>query len=250
MHPLLRHTDHRTAPLPKKPWVGVQTWNDLLFAHWRYSVQELRRIVPSELQLDLFEGKAWVGVVPFWMSGVRARWLPPIPGVNRFPEMNVRTYVRVNGIPGVYFFSLDAARRMAVWGARAAYHLPYFFAEMAAHSVGEKVHYKSRRLEPPAPAEFRGLYWPTGAVRSEKSALEAFLTERYCLYTVHLARVYRAYIHHLPWPLQPADAEIDALSVARAQGLELPQQKPVLHFSRRLEVLVWPIERIHVTTGS
>ncbi|HYX52641.1 MAG TPA: DUF2071 domain-containing protein [Candidatus Limnocylindrales bacterium] len=244
MHPLLLEVAHRTAPLPQKPWVGVQTWNDLLFAHWKYPLEHLRILVPAELQLDLFEGEAYVGVVPFWMSGVRGRWQPPIPGVSRFPEMNVRTYVRVNGIPGVYFFSLDAASRVAVWGARMFYHLPYFFAEMSVHSVGEKVHYKSRRLEPPAPAEFRGLYWPAGAVKQQKSALENFLSERYCLYTVHRGRVYRAYIHHLPWPLQPADAEIDTLTVAQAQGLELPQEKPMLHFSRTLDVLVWPIERV------
>ncbi len=244
MHRLLLETAHRTAPPPTAPWVSMQTWNDLLFAHWKYPLDKLRKLVPVELEIDLFDGEAYVGVVPFWMSGVRGRFMPPIPGVHTFPELNVRTYVRVNGIPGVYFFSLDAASRLAVWGARLTYHLPYFFAEMAVHSVGEKVHYKSRRLEPPGPAEFRGLYWPTGAARQERSALESFLSERYCLYTVHRGRTYRAYIHHLPWPLQPADAELDTLTVAQAQGLELPKEKPLLHFSRRLEVLVWPIQRV------
>jgi len=222
----------------------VQQWHDLLFAHWALSPEQVRRLVPSELELDLFEGKAYVAVAPFRMSGIRARWLPPVPGLNRLPELNVRTYVRCQDIPGVYFFSLDAGSLGAVWGARAGYGLPYFHAKMSAQARGEQIEYASRRLQDPRPAEFRGRYWPISKSRQrEKSSLEYFLTERYCLYVVRSGKVFRAVIHHLPWPLQDADAEIDLNTMARAAGIEVPESKPLLHFSRFLKVLIWRPEK-------
>jgi hypothetical protein len=244
MHPLLRHAEHRTAPLPRRPWIMLQTWHDLLFAHWALTPEKIRPLVPKELELDLHEGRAYVAVAPFWMSGIRARWAPPLPGLNRFAELNVRTYVRYNGIPGVYFFSLDAASRMAVRGARWGYGLPYFFAAMSVQSLGEKLRYSSRRLESPRPAEFIASYRPISAPRvRESESLEHFLTERYCLYTVDRGRVSRAYIHHLPWQLQDAEVEIEVNTMAQAAGIELPEGKPLLHFSRVIEVLIWWPER-------
>ncbi|HEX7289302.1 MAG TPA: DUF2071 domain-containing protein [Candidatus Angelobacter sp.] len=244
MHPLLRQTAHRTAPLPRRPWIMLQTWHDLLFAHWALTPEKIRPLVPQELELDLRDGRAYVAVAPFWMSGIRARWTPPLPRLSRFAELNVRTYVRYKGIPGVYFFSLDAASRMAVRGARWGYGLPYFFAAMSVQSLGENLRYSSRRLEDPRPAEFLGRYRPISAPRvREAGSLEHFLTERYCLYTVDRGRVSRAYIHHLPGQLQDAEAEIEVNTMAQAAGIELPQSKPLLHFSRLLEVLIWWPER-------
>lgn len=240
MHSLLRQTDHRTAPMPRSPWIMVQHWHDLLFAHWDLPPEHVRHLVPRELTLDLYDGRAYVGVAPFWMSGVRFRGTPAIPGFSRFPELNVRTYVRYGNIPGVYFFSLDAGSRPAVRGARWGYHLPYFFAEMAIKNVGPKMIYSCRREEDPRPAEFQGRYWPVSAPRRrDKSGLEHFLTERYCLYTVNAGKAYRAYIQHLPWTLQDAEADIEANTMAQAAGIELPGKKPLLHFSRTLEVLIW-----------
>jgi len=240
MHPLLRHTDHRTAPMPSRPWVMLQKWHDLLFAHWALPPQQVRPLVPKELELDVRDGSAWVGVIPFWMSGIRARGVPAVPGLSSSPELNVRTYVSYRGIPGVYFWSLDIASHAAVWGARTFYHLPYFYASMSVKNAGERFAYSCSRLDDPKPAEFRGRYWPISPPRQrEKGALENFLTERYCLYTVHRGKVFRAYIHHLPWPLQNAEAEIELNTMAQAAGIELPGTKPVLHFSRDLEVLVW-----------
>ena len=204
----------------------------------------LRGLVPPQLELDLFDGQAYVGVVPFWMSGIRGRFLPPLPGLNSFPELNVRTYVRYGNTPGVYFFSLDAANLAAVWAAGAVYALPYFHAEMSIRSAGEKFSYKSRRLQAPQPAEFIGRYWPVSAARtSAKDSLEHFLTERYCLYAVNRGKVYRTNIHHAPWPLQDADAEIDVNTMARSAGIDLPARKPLLNFARFLEVLIWLPER-------
>lgn len=240
MHSILSQTDHRTAPMPSGPWIMLQKWHDLLFAHWAVPAETIRHLVPKRLDLDLRDGTAWVGVIPFWMSDVRFRGTPPMPGLSTFPELNVRTYVTYKGIPGVYFWSLDAASRLAVWGARTFYHLPYFQASMSVKSGGERFSYTCNRLEEPRPAEFGGQYWPTSSPRRrEKGTLEHFFTERYCLYTVHGGKVLRAYIHHEPWPLQDADAEIELNTMARAAGIELPQPKPLLHFSRDLEVLVW-----------
>ncbi len=224
-----------------------QNWHDLLFAHWEVPIEQVRRLVPASLDLDLLHGKAYVAVAPFHMSGIRARMLPALPGLSRFPELNVRTYVRYRDIAGVYFFSLDAANRAAVWSARAAYGLPYFHAEMATSNAGEGIEYRSRRKQTGghSTAEFRGRYWPIAEPkRREKDSLEYFLTERYCLYAVRRGRLFRAAIHHLPWPLQDAEAEIEINTMAPAAGIELPAGKPLLHFSRFLEVLIWGPEHL------
>lgn len=222
----------------------VQQWHDLLFAHWGLQPEQIRRLVPNELELDLFDGQAYVAVAPFHMSGVRNRGMPALPGLGRFPELNVRTYVSYHGIPGVYFFSLDAGSLPAVWGARAAYGLPYFHARMSVKTTASKIQYSSSRLQDPRPAEFRGRYWPTSEPRPrENSSLEYFLTERYCLYVVRSGKVFRAVIHHLPWSLQDADADIEVNTMAQPAEIELPNTKPLLHFSRFLKVLIWWPER-------
>jgi len=226
--------------MPDGPWVMAQNWHDLLFAHWAMPAEKIRPLVPKDLTLDIYEEQAYVAVAPFWMSGVRPRFSPPLPGLSTFPEMNVRTYVSYKNIPGVYFFSLDAGSRLAVRAARWSYHLPYYFAEMSIKGLGPKFEYSSSRLDNPRPAEFRGRYWPTSSPRARgKDSLEHFMTERYCLYTTRNQKLYRAYIHHLPWALQDAEAEIEVNTVAQAAGIELPASKPLLHFARTLEVLIW-----------
>jgi uncharacterized protein YqjF (DUF2071 family) len=216
-----------------------QVWHDLLFAHWPNAPDEMRRLVREPLELDLYEGEAWAGVIPFHMSGVRGRAMPPVPGASAFPELNVRTYVRYKGITGVYFFSLDAGSRLAVWGARASYALPYYFARMSVTANGSRIEYSSSRAH--AEADFEGSYAPTSSVElSAPGSLQHFLTERYCLYTVDLKhQVRRAVIHHLPWPLQNAEGEIRSNTMADAAGIALPSTPAQLHFSKRLEVLVW-----------
>ncbi|HVO82417.1 MAG TPA: DUF2071 domain-containing protein [Terriglobales bacterium] len=221
----------------------AQTWHDLLFAHWPVAAEGLRRLVPAELTLDAFEGQFWVGVVPFHMSGVRARGLPALPGLSRFPELNVRTYVTLGDKPGVYFFSLDAANLPAVWAARRFYRLPYFHARMLRCSDRGWIKYESRRRQ--GKADFCGEYRPISEPRvREKGSLECWLTERYCLYTVVAGHVHRAEIHHQPWPLQEAEAEIGVNTMALAAGIALPQTSPLLHFARRLDVLIWPLRKV------
>jgi uncharacterized protein len=131
LHSALKFTRHRPWLLPQGPWIMEQTWNDLLFAHWPIAPDVMRPLVPSALALDTFNGQCWAVVTPFHMSGIRGRWIPRLPSLSAFPELNVRTYVAHDGRPGVYFFSLDAGSRVAVWAARATYHLPYFHARMS-----------------------------------------------------------------------------------------------------------------------
>jgi len=221
----------------------AQSWHDLLFAHWPIAPEAMRPLIQPQLELDTFDKQCWVGVVPFRMSGVRARGLPAIAGTSCFPELNVRTYVACDDKPGVYFFSLDAANWLAVRAARMAYHLPYFYAQMRSDDTGEEIRYGSKRRK--GEAAFQGRYHPAAPVSLRKrDTLEHWLTERYCLYAAVRDKVYRGEIHHLPWPLQDASAEITVNTMARAAGIALPDTKPLLHFARRLDVLIWPLQRI------
>jgi hypothetical protein len=220
----------------------AQSWHDLLFMHWPLPPEALRALVPEDLELDLWEEQAWFAVVPFWMSGVRARGLPAIPGLSRFPELNVRTYVKYKDRPGVYFFSLDAASLPAVRAARAIYHLPYFHARMSAVAEGDAVAYSSERVRDRA--QFRGRYRPMRAVEMRrKGTIENWLTERYCLYTEHRGAIYLGEIHHPPWPLQDASADIQLNNMSAAAGITVPNTTVLLHFARRIDVLIWPIRR-------
>ena len=219
-----------------------QTWTNLLFAHWTVPYQQLRPLVPSELPLDTFGGECWMAVAPFHMSGIRGRWMPPIPGTSALAELNVRTYVTYRGKQGVYFFSLDAASRLAVWGARTFYKLPYFFARMRVRERDGWISYRSSRKI--SPAEFCGQYRPIAPVQPRAlGSIEHWLTERYCLYTVSSGSVFRSEIHHAQWGLQDAEAEIQTNTMACAAGLTLPPAIPLLHFSRRLDVLIWPLKK-------
>jgi uncharacterized protein YqjF (DUF2071 family) len=234
-----KETQHRPWPLPGEPWVMAQTWDNLLFAHYRVPTEELRRLVPTELELDEHDGDAWLSVTPFVVMGLRLRGLVPLPGLSTFPELNVRTYVTAKDKPGIWFFSLDAASLLAVEGARRTYKLPYFHARMSAERRGETIHYVSQRLDG-SDRRLQGSYRPSGGVfNAEPGSLEWFLTERYCLYTFDRGELRRAEIHHPPWPLQAAEAEIETNTMAPA-GISLAD--PALcHFSERQDVLIWPL---------
>jgi hypothetical protein len=243
---LLAQLDHRPWELPRRPWIMMQTWRNLLFAHWRVPAEMIEPHLPPSLTLDTFEGEAWLGVVPFHMTGIRPRWLPPIPGTAAFVELNVRTYVTAGGKAGVWFFSLDATRWLAVEAARTFYHLPYFKAAMSVQLDGDAVQYHSERTDRRADSGlFEGTYQPTGAVyASQPGTLDHWLTERYCLYAAAGKRLFRGEIHHLPWPLQPAAADIHVNTVVDAHGLALPDEMPLLHYAGRLDVLIWNVEAV------
>jgi uncharacterized protein len=226
---------HRPWPLPGGPWVMGQTWTSLLFAHWRVDADVVRREVPAQVPLDTFDGEAWIGVTPFEVRGIRPRGTPPLPRISRFPELNVRTYVTLDGKPGIWFFSLDAGNPLAVAAARVTYRLPYFHARMSITRQAGAVAYRSERDD----AAFAGRYRAVGPVApGQPGTLEHWLTERYCLYTVHDDRVLRAEIHHPPWPLQAAEAEIERNTMTAPLGIELSGE-PLVHFAERQDVLVW-----------
>jgi uncharacterized protein YqjF (DUF2071 family) len=240
----LAETAHRPWPLPARPWLMGQTWYSLLFAHWAVRPERLRSVIPQPLELDLRDGQAWLGVTPFVVGGLRLRGTHPLPWLSRFPELNVRTYVHYGTHPGIYFFSLDAARLAAVTAARRAYRLPYFHAEMSARHRGEEACYESERIDSSGPpARMRACYRPTGPrLPVDDGSLERWLTERYRLYVVdERGRALRADIHHPPWPLQPAGATIELNTMARPLGLELVSD-PLLHYSARQDTLIWPLE--------
>jgi len=222
-----------------------QSWLDLAFLHWPVAHGLLRPLVPSSLPIDTFDGQCWVGVVPFHMANLRARGLPPLPGFSRTPEINVRTYVTMGGKPGVYFFSLDIGLLSAVFAARSFYRLPYYYAAFQLQIAGEEVSRYECRGRVPANAEFIGGYAPVDLVQHPPpGTLEHWLTERYCLYTATRSSAFRAEIHHPRWPLQDGEARIERNTMAAASGILLPETAPLVHYSKRQDVLVWPLRRV------
>lgn len=220
------------------------TWEDLLFMHWPVPADRMQSILPRELSVETYEGQAWLGIVPFRMSGVGFRHGPNLPFASTFPELNVRTYVSDGRRSGVWFFSLDATRRLAVWGGRRLYHLAYQLAAIQMEQNSHWIRYRSRRVAGHlAEARLDVEYRPLGpSFVSEPGSLEHFLTARYCLYSQNAAgRIYRAEVQHAAWQLQSAQAIIHENSMANPWGICLPWECPVLHFARETRVLAGSI---------
>ena len=238
----------RIAPTrrPDGPPQGFHQWRSLLFVHWEVPVDVLRAKVPERVAIDTFEGKAFVGLVPFTMMGIRPmRWAPPGPGVSAFHETNVRTYVHVDGVPGVWFFSLDAASSVAVRVARRFFHLPYFRAEMELARDGDGVRYTSKRLWPePTPATL-DLAYTIGddAGPSEPGSFQHFLVERYFLYSVKRdGTLVRGQVHHTPYPVRRAAITRMEESFVAAAGIATHGREAVsVLYSEGVDVEVFPI---------
>ncbi|HLT18953.1 MAG TPA: DUF2071 domain-containing protein [Thermomicrobiales bacterium] len=242
------YVEHRPYPLASGPWVMGQRWHDLLFAHWRFEPEEIQALLPPSLTVDTFDGFAWLAVVPFVMADVRLRGFAPIPRLSGFLELNVRTYVRSGDLAGVYFFSLDAERWLAVRVARYGAALPYFDARMALRRRADWIGYRSRRTHRGAPAaELHAYYRPTGPVEFPRpGSLEYFLTERYRLLAARKdGTLVNIEIHHPPWPLQPAQCHIERNTMADWLGLQLDRPPDHLRFARFQDVQTWwprPVE--------
>ncbi len=241
-------TDHRPWPLPSAPWVGFMRWHDLLFAHWPVSVKELRPLIPAALKVDTWHNQAWLGIVPFRMTDVGPRLTPALPGLSAFPEINVRTYVTIDGKPGVWFFSLDATEAFAVRAARWTIELPYYDAEITCRrDKDDWINYQSYRIHrEESLAAFSARYRPTDPVHEpEAGTLEHWLVERYCLYSATSSgNLWRLEIHHNPWPLQAAEAEITVNTMAKPLGIALAEGPTKLHFAERQDVFAWLPEKI------
>ncbi len=236
-------TAKRPASLP----LMRQHWGKLLFMHWTIPVAALRPLIPSRLAIDTFEGTAYIAIAPFTMWGIRPVCAPGVPGLRAFHELNVRTYVHLDGVPGVWFLSLDANNVVAVWAARSFFHLPYFNARMTLEQRGREIIYASHRTHADAaPAADFEATWGFGdpLPRSQPGSLEFFLTERYCLYAARRNRIYRCRIFHRPWTLQKAELVSYESSMIESHGLPSPHGEPLLHYADALETNIWPLERM------
>jgi uncharacterized protein YqjF (DUF2071 family) len=243
-------TSNNPHPLPPGRWLISQRWNNLLFAHWPVPALSLAALVPEGLQVDTFNGSAWLGIMPFSMDRIKVRGLPPIPGARSFPDLSLRTYVREErtGTPGVVCLSLDSSNLLAVAAGRAFYSLPYHWAKMRMEQRTERefAFYSRRRFAGVVfKARYRGLGPSPKLAESRPGTLEYFLMERYCLFTTNRAgQPIRANLHHSSWPLEEAEAQIEKNDLADVLGIRLPDQEPVLHYSRELAVYVWPAELV------
>jgi uncharacterized protein YqjF (DUF2071 family) len=218
------------------PWMR-QTWREVTFLHWRCRPSDIRPLVPAALQVDVCEDSAWVGLVPFVVLGLTAPHAPSIPWLSNFPETNVRTYVvDAKGRRGVWFFSLDAARVLAVMAARALYALPYFWAEMQVIREPRSVRYYSRRLA--GPKAHSDIEIGIGDPIPAPSELEHFLTARFRLYAQRGRRLIKADVVHQPWPLHRAEVVRLDETLVRASRLPAPQGAPLAHFAPEVNVLV------------
>lgn len=231
---------------PEGQPVMHQNWGQLLFMHWRVKEELLRPHIPSQLELDTFGRSAWIGVTPFTMWDIRALppFVPPIPGLSSMHELNVRTYVHHNGVPGVWFFSLDTNSAAAALAARTLYHLPYYTAEIEIEKDGENISYFLSREEEPA-AEFEAT-WTVGKPLplAQPGSREFFLTERYILYTEYEGELYRARIHHQPWPLRQASLVDCSSDILEADGLPQPNNEPLVHYAEEVNADIWLLERV------
>ena len=223
-----------------------QKWGKLLFMHWRIDEKELRPLIPEGLEIDTFDGTAWIGIIPFTMWDIRAfpPYLPAVPGLSSAHELNVRTYVHYDGVPGVWFFSLDCNSAAAVVAARTFYHLNYFNAQIELEQRANTIDYACKRTGDP-PAQFKGS-WNIGATVpfSHPDSLEFFLTERYCLYSENARQLYRARIFHQPWPLQKATMNSYESTMIEALGVKAFDGEPVLNYAESIDVDIWPIHRV------
>jgi uncharacterized protein YqjF (DUF2071 family) len=221
-----------------------QSWGKLLFMHSEVPVDVLRPLIPRPLEIDTFKDKAYVALTPFTMWNVRPMFLPAVPFVSAFHELNVRTYVHLNGEPGVWFFSLDANSALSVWGARLLYHLPYFYSRIELKEDGDSIDYRLRRT-----AEMSARFHANWTVEKGESfhaipgSIEFFLAERYSLFTEHNKAIYRCRIHHEAWPLRYATLESFETDLFQVNGLPVPEGDPMLHSGGPVDVEIWRLEK-------
>ena len=218
-----------------------QKWGKLLFMHWRIDADLLRPLIPAGLEIDTFDGSAWIGIIPFTMWDIRAfpPYVPRVPGLNAMHELNVRTYVHLNGTPGVWFFSLDCNNDAAVLGALTFYYLPYYDAEIALVQRNSTVSYSLKRTDEPV-ANFEAT-WNLGVPlpTSKEDSLEFFLTERYCLFSEHKGNLYQSRIHHQSWALQTATLVGHSSTMIEILNLTEPDNVPLLHYAEAIAVDIW-----------
>lgn len=240
---ILKQTEHRNYPLPKGRWVGMQDWKHLLFLHFPVYSPFMEHLLPKELELDMFNDQAWISIVPFKVDKMRVRKFPPLPILYPFSEVNVRTYVKKDGVPGVYFFSMDAASLFAVTGAKIA-GLPYFHAKAKLRKRANKIYFRSVRKSDEKET-FKTTYKPTGKLFfTEKGTIDYWLMERYALWSHKDDVLVRGDIHHKQWKIQHAEVTVDEQTLTSAF---LPNNafisEPIAHYAKSKRVLIWPVRK-------
>lgn len=238
-HPAFRQTDHRPWPLPDAKWILKQQWANLLFLHWPIEVSEIRGLIPEELEIDTFDGVAWLAVVPFDMKGVTKRGWPAPKVFCDFPEINVRTYVKIGGKPGVWFFSLDITSALGVWVARTFFNLPYYKAKIEVEVSDKEISYYHQRPG----MLFDATYSPGEFATFEPDSFETWSTERYSLYSQSKSgSLFRGEVQHPKWPLQHAELTMRANTLL--DEFKVGERHPSVLFSKSLDVVVYPLERL------
>lgn len=238
--------DHLPFPMPPRPHALRQSWLDLTFLHWEVEPEQLHPFLPAGLELDLFEERAYVGIIPFVMSGVRPRWAIPLPGVSRFPEFNIRLYVRHQDRPGVLFLTLEAQSRITCWFAPRFYGLPYRYSRGWVEADSDTHAWSTSRRD--GTHGFAGCSKAEGEIRTAvPGSLEHFLFERYALYTTHRNKLQIAYTHHIPWEFRDGrvDLTTNDLGMRFSLGLTSPLEPDLVHMSTGVEVRTWSIQEVH-----
>jgi len=257
---LLYSVEHRPWLPPRSQWLLSQNWNDQLFAHFAMDPPTVRRLVPEALALDLYDGVAWLTISTLCTSHLRPSGIPPVPGVSFFPLVILRTYVTMQGKPGLFYLSVDAGNLSAVWLARIFFRMQYWHSAICISGATIRarnpkecgIHFSSSRLHGPAategPAKLDVIYSPEGdCEKARRGSLDEFLSERYCVYSWNRGKYYRTEVHHQPWVLQHASVEVRANSIATPFGLALSPKPSLCHFSRSLKMLAWAPESIRLS---
>lgn len=239
---ILKETEHRNSPMPKGPWVMTQKWEDLLFLNFPVPMEKIHHHIPDALELDTYEGQAWITVIPFRITDMRMRMLPSFPYIRKFLELNVRTYVKKDGIPGIYFFSLDASKLLPVLGARMT-TLPYFYAKMSMKKKGDWFHYYSKRRSFDSPV-FKGRYKPVSkSFYPETGTLSHWLTERYYLWTDVKSMLLSGGIHHLPWKISEAEVQLQHEKYPTFLSNFNDEKEMVFYYASSIKVLFWTFKK-------
>lgn len=224
----------------QKLWIMKQEWHDVVFLHWPVGKEWLRRFVPGRLEIDLYNGQAWIGVVLFQAKATRLRLLPPIPGTRSYLELNVRTYVKYGDRQGVYFFSLDADSPLAVEVAGFGDFLPYRHAEMKLKKRKGQLEFCNRRIPADSFPESLKITFQPDSEPIAGSRIEKWLTERYCLWTKPQKQLWRVDISHSPWSLQYIKGEIYRNSMAAFLPVSLHHALPMAHYAKKKKVRFMP----------
>ncbi|WP_332649466.1 YqjF family protein [Lysinibacillus sp. 54212] len=238
---LTRGYKHRLS-FPKFPWVLQQNWHNVLFVHYPVYSKSLQKFVPRSLELDTFNGMCWVSIVLFIVKKNRIRLLPLIPGTNQFIQMNVRTYVTLDGTPGVYFLSIDASNKVAVTLATTLFFLPNYDAVMNLQQEGSSIFFQSAR-KGKVSLEMECCYKPISPVfYATKNSLEAWLIERYTLFSLNRnGQPVRGDIYHAPWQLQHVEATVYKNTMLTDLSIAAEYNEPIFHFSKMQQARICPL---------